>query len=117
MDLTYSWKVTSFDKTNIDALSDVITSVKWECTGTDASGNSGTHTGTTPLDIGALEAAAFQPYDTLTADIVAKWVEDAVQAIPGYMYHINEQISNKIFATINPTVTISTNDFPWAATI
>ena len=75
MNITYEWKITAMKKApSLDGLSDVITHIRFDYTGTDAdSGESHTFAGACP--VGAPSSDAFTALADLTeADVIA-WAQ------------------------------------------
>ena len=96
MAITYEWKITALKKAaSLDGLSDVVTHVNFEYTGTDASGNKGVFNGACPIgdpdkDADVIEwAKANHPVD-----------------------HMNEVIDKQISDNITPKNVEA--DMPWA---
>lgn len=112
MIVTYTWKVTNIKKADVNDLSDVILHVRWEKTGTDEDGNTGSFQGATPLS--APHAAEFVPFAELTEATVLGWIQAIV--VDHYEQHVNSQIQKQIDAKKNPVTEISGSDLPWATT-
>jgi len=110
MAITYTWKVTSVKKGNVDSLSDVVLNVRWEKKGVDGDGNEGKFQGATPF--AAPHESSFVPYNELTEEIVLNWVKAVV--VDSYEEHVNGQIQKQIDALKNPVTEVSDNDLPWS---
>lgn len=116
MALTYTWKIKSLKKQDDPSaeLNDIIVQTYWECTGTDANGNSGTFHGATPFEPDQVDPANFTTYENLTEAQVIGWIEDRVMGENGYKGHIDEQIQKQIDAIVNPVSEVQADDLPWA---
>lgn len=116
MALTYTWKIKSLKKQDDPSaeLNDIIVQTYWECTGTDADGNSGTFHGATPFAPDQIDPGNFTTYENLTEAQVIGWVQDVVNGNPGYKAHIDEQIQKQIDATVKPMVEVNGDNLPWA---
>ena len=116
MALTYSWKIKSLKKQDDPSaeLNDIIVQTYWECTGTDAAGNSGTFHGATPFEPDQVDPANFTTYENLTEAQVIGWIQDVVNNNPGYKAHIDEQIQKQIDAIVRPMVEVQADALPWA---
>lgn len=97
MNITYSWKITALKKApSLDGLSNVITHVRFDYTGTDAdSGESHTFHGACP--IGAPDADNFSEITTLTEEQVIEWAKANHPTD-----HMNEVIEKAISDKITP---------------
>lgn len=97
MNITYSWKITALKKApSLDGLSNVITHVRFDYTGTDAdSGESHTFHGACP--IGAPSADNFSEITTLTEEQVIEWAKANHPTD-----HMNEVIEKVISDKITP---------------
>ena len=97
MNITYSWKITALKKApSLDGLSNVITHVRFDYTGTDAdSGESHTFHGACP--IGAPSADNFSEITTLTEEQVIEWAKANHPTD-----HMNEVIEKAISDKITP---------------
>lgn len=97
MNITYTWKITQLSKApSLDGLSDVITHVRFDYTGTDAdSGESHTFQGACPLP--APDAENFSALATLTEEQVLAWV----QSVHG-THHMEEVIKKAISDKVTP---------------
>ena len=97
MNITYDWKITALKKApTLDGLSNVITHIKFEYTGTDEeSGLSHTFNGACP--VGAPSEDDFSPIETLTEDVVIEWAKANHPTD-----HMNEVIEKAIKAKITP---------------
>jgi hypothetical protein len=116
MALTYTWKIRSLKKQDDPSveLNDIIVQTYWECTGTDASGNSGTFSGATPFEPDQVDPDNFTSYEDLTEDQVLSWIKAVVNGNAGYKAHIDEQIQKQIDAIISPMVEVNSDALPWA---
>ena len=116
MALTYTWKIRSLKKQDDPSveLNDIIVQTYWECTGTDASGNSGTFSGATPFEPDQVDPDNFTSYEDLTEDQVLSWIKAVVNGNAGYKAHIDEQIQKQIDAIVRPMVEVSNDALPWA---
>lgn len=112
MSLTYSWKLKSLKKTSTGDYQDLIVGTNWECTGTDADGNSGTFHGATPFKAEDVESGSFVAYSDLTEETVLNWIKAVV--VDGYKQHVDEQIQKQIDGKKTPVVEVTENDLPWA---
>lgn len=113
MSLTYTWKLKSLKKTNTAEFEDVIVQTYWECTGTDADGDSGTFHGATPFPAQDVNGDGFIDYKDLTEEVVLDWIK--AQVVGGYKDHVDSQILKQIEATKNPVVEVSEGNLPWNA--
>lgn len=107
MNITYEWKITALKKApSLDGLSDVITHIRFDYTGTDAdSGESHTFSGACP--VGAPDAESFTALESLTeADVIA-WAQANHPT-----NHMNEVIEKAISNKVTPTNVDA--DMPWA---
>jgi len=109
MSITYHWKITGLIKTNTDGLQDVVVGTRWEKTGVDDLGNSGTFSGATPFDAAQIDPSNFISYNSLNEEIVLDWIKSVV--VGEYEKHVNEQIQKQIDS--KKIVTVETKDFPW----
>lgn len=116
MALTYTWKIKSLKKQDDPSveLNDIIVQTYWECTGTDAAGNSGTFHGATPFEPDQVDPANFTTYENLTEAQVIGWIQDVVNSNPGYKAHIDEQIQKQIDAIVKPMTEVNADALPWA---
>lgn len=116
MALTYTWKIKSLKKQDDPSteLDDIIVQTYWECTGTDAAGYTGTFHGATPFEPDQVDVDNFTTYENLTETQVLGWIQDAVNANPGYQAHIDEQIQKQIDAVVRPMVEVNAGELPWA---
>lgn len=114
MSLTYTWKLKSLKKTSAGDYQDLIVGTQWECTGTDADGNSGTFHGATPFSAANVDPGSFVSYDSLTEEIVLGWIKAVV--VGGYKVHVDEQIQKQIDGKKSPVVEVDSNSLPWANT-
>lgn len=98
MELTYSWKITALKKApSLDGLSNVITHIKFDYTGTDTdSGESHTFHGACP--VGAPDAENFAAIETLTEETVIEWAKANHPTD-----HMNEVIERHIKEKLTPT--------------
>ena len=98
MEITYAWKITALKKApSLNGLSDVITYIRFDYTGTDAvSGESHTFHGACP--VGAPNAENFTPLASITEENVIEWAK--ANHPTG---HMNEVIEREISKKITPT--------------
>ncbi len=59
MAINYTWKITSLKKSNSGDLENVIIGTRWECTGTDSDGVTGTFVGATPFSVNSINPENF----------------------------------------------------------
>jgi hypothetical protein len=112
MALTYEWKLTGLKKANSETTKDVIIGTRWELTGTDADGNSGTFSGATPFSMANVEMHNFVPYENLDQDTVIGWIQ--AEVVGGYKDHVEQKILAQIEAVKNEIKDVQATDFPWA---
>jgi hypothetical protein len=112
MALTYAWKLTGLKKANSETTKDVIIGTRWELTGTDADGNSGTFSGATPFKLENVEFHNFVPYENLDQDTVVGWIQ--AEVVGGYKDHVEQKILAQIEAVKNEIKDVQATDFPWA---
>jgi len=114
MALTYTWKITGLKKTNVPSanLTNVVVGTRWEVTGADADGNSGTFHGATPFVSSEIDPNNFIDWGNLTEAPVLGWIKSIV--VGGYAQHINEQIMKQINQVKNPIV--DADFLPWDPT-
>jgi len=107
MNITYDWKITAMKKAPaLDGLSDVITHIRFDYTGTDAdSGESHTFSGACP--VGTPDAENFTELATLTEADVISWAQANHPTD-----HMNEVIKKAISQKVTPTNVDA--DMPWA---
>lgn len=110
---TYTWTLKSLKKQSSDTLTDAVVQTYWECTGTDADGDSGTFAGATPFNLATIDPDSFTPYDQLTQAQVIGWIQDTVNADQGYKEHIDGQIANQIALVKQPETEVDDGSFPW----
>ena len=98
MNITYDWRITALKKApTLDGLSNVITHIRFDYTGTDAeSGESHTFHGACP--VGPPSADNFAGIETLTEDTVIEWAKANHPT-----NHMNEVIEKGIKAKVVPT--------------
>ena len=116
MALTYTWKIKNLKRGSNPSgdLDGVIVQTYWDCTGTDADGNSGTFAGATPFDPTQVDAENFTAYENLTEAMVLGWIQNEVNTKPGYKDHIEGQIQKQIDAVIKPIIEVDSTALPWA---
>ena len=97
MELTYDWKITALKKApSLDGLSNVITHIRFDYAGTDASsGESHTFHGACP--VGAPNAENFSEINTLTEADVIEWAKANHPTD-----HMNEVIEKAISDKVTP---------------
>jgi hypothetical protein len=117
MALTYTWNLTGLTKSTPSTLGveNVIIGTRWQVTGTDEDGNTGTFSGATPLNLETVDLDNFTPYEELTESQVLGWIQEIVSgsAVTNYWGHISERIEEQISQTRDRIVAVD-NDFPWA---
>ena len=98
MEITYAWKITALKKApSLNGLSDVITHIRFDYTGTDAvSGESHTFHGACP--VGAPSADNFTPLTSITEENVIEWAKANHPTA-----HMNEVIEREISKKLVPT--------------
>jgi len=108
MNMSYTWSITGLKKApSLDGLTDVITNIRFNYTGTDAdSGYSHTFAGAVPT--GAPDSASFTPLADLTEAEVVSWAQANHPTD-----HMNEIISASIANQITPTN--DDTDLPWGS--
>ena len=111
MAITYTWKILELKKTNTSNLNDVVVGTKWECTGTDEDGITGTFTGATPFSSASVDSNNFIDWNNLTEEIIINWIKAVV--VDDYKDHVKGQIQKQIIAKKNPIEEVSGNSFPW----
>lgn len=97
MDITYKWNVTALKKAPLlEGLTDVITHLKFEYTGTDSeSGESFTFSGACPL--GLPTSDSFTPLEDITHEDAISWAKSNHETD-----HMNEVIEQEINDKITP---------------
>jgi len=97
MEITYAWKITALKKApSLNGLSDVITHIRFDYTGTDAeSGESHTFHGACP--VGAPNPDNFSAITTLTEADVIEWAKANHPTA-----HMNEVIEKEISRKLVP---------------
>jgi hypothetical protein len=110
---TYTWTLKSLKKQSSDTVTDAVVQTYWECTGTDADGDSGTFSGATPFNLATIDPDSFTAYDQLTQAQVLGWIQDTVNADQGYKEHIDGQIANQIALVKQPETEVDDGSFPW----
>ena len=108
MNITYTWAITAMEMApSLDGLTDVVTIVKFNYTGSDAdSGFEGVFNGSIP--IGAPDPATYVPLEDLTEEEVISWVQEAYPS----WEHPNEVIAKQINNQITPKT--DSAPMPWA---
>lgn len=116
MALTYTWKIKGLKKQDDPSveLNDIIVQTYWECTGTDADGNSATFHGATPFKPDQVDPDDFTTYENLTEAQVLSWIQAVVDVNPTYKAHIDEQIQKQIDAIVRPMTEVNGDALPWA---
>jgi hypothetical protein len=112
MALTYEWKLTGLKKGNTDSAQDVVIGTRWELTGTDEDGISGTFSGATPFKLENVEFHNFVPYQDLDQDTVIGWIQ--AEVVGGYKDHVEQNIARQIEAVKSQVKDVQATDFPWA---
>lgn len=108
MTTTYTWAVVQMDAyPEVDGETDVVFSVHWTLTGTEA-GFVGFVYGSQGVTVDP--KAPFTPYDKLTEAQVIGWVQDAmgVEQVAAYEANVAQQINDQIYP---PVVT---PPLPWS---
>ena len=110
MEITYVWKITALKKApSLNGLSDVITHIRFDYTGTDAvSGESHTFHGACP--VGAPSADSFTPLAQITEANVIEWAKANHPT-----EHMNEVIEREISKKLVPT-NEDVTELDWLAT-
>ena len=116
MAINYTWKITSLKKSNTNDLENVIIGTRWECTGTDSDGVSGTFNGATPFSLNSVNPENFVEYSSLTEEMVLDWIKNTVSgsAPTNYWPHISERIQKAIEATKGVVQDVNEIDLPWS---
>jgi hypothetical protein len=112
MALTYAWKLTGLKKGNTESAQDVVIGTRWELTGTDEDGISGTFSGATPFKLENVEFHNFVPYQDLDQDTVIGWIQ--AEVVGGYKDHVEQKILAQIEAVKNEIKDVQAAEFPWA---
>jgi len=112
MALTYEWKLTGLKKGNTESAQDVVIGTRWELTGTDEDGISGTFSGATPFKLENVEFHNFVPYQDLDQDTVIGWIQ--AEVVGGYKDHVEQKILAQIEAVKSQVKDVQATDFPWA---
>lgn len=112
MSLTYTWKLSGLKKANSESVNDVVIGTRWELTGTDEDGNSGSFSGATPFNLHQAQPENFVPYDQLTEEIVLGWIQAEVTG--GYKDHIDGKIMEQIAKIKSQQSDVSDGGFPWS---
>lgn len=111
MALTYEWKLTGLKKGNTESAQDVVIGTRWELTGTDEDGNSGTFNGATPFKLENVEFHNFVPYQNLDQDTVLGWIQ--AEVVDGYKDHVEQKILAQIESVKSQVKDVQSNEFPW----
>ena len=114
MAITYTWKITGVKKApSLDGLSNVITHVNFDYTGSKGSGASkkeSTFHGACP--VGAPDSESFIEIDKVTEANVIEWAK-AIHPVD----HMNEVIGKKIAEMESPTnVEVDSSELSWLPT-
>ena len=109
MNITYTWKVTVIRTATVEEQDNFVVHVRWEKTGTDELGNTGTFIGATPLETTVDPEGNFIPFDQLTEEVVIGWIQAVVVGL--YEEHVNGQIEKAIQLKRNP---VTEPTLPWA---
>ena len=107
MTMTYTWKITELKTTNTSDLQEVVVQTRWEKTGTDENGNTGTFIGATPFTPTSVSPESFVPFNQLTEETVLQWIKGVV--VGQYADHVDTQIAKQIIAK-----SVQTPPLPWA---
>lgn len=111
MALTYEWKLTGLKKANSPDVESVVIGTRWELTGTDEDGNSGTFNGATPFKLENVDIDNFVPYENLDQDTVLGWIQ--AELVGGYKDHVEQNIARQIEAVKIQVKDVQSNEFPW----
>ena len=114
MSLTYTWSLTGLKKQSDDQVTDAVVQTYWECTGTDADGNSGKFSGATPFNLATIDPDNFTAYASLTENQVLGWIQDIVNNDESYKAHIDGQIQKQIDLEKSPITEVESGAFPWS---
>lgn len=116
MAINYTWKITSLKKSNSGDLENVIIGTRWECTGTDEDGVSGTFVGATPFSLNSVNPENFVEYSSLTENMVLDWIKNTVSGSgpSNYWSHISERITKAIETTKGAVQDVNEIDLPWS---
>ena len=110
MNITYDWKITALKKApTLDGLSNVITHIKFDYTGTDEESEE-SHTFSGACPVGPPSADNFASIETLTEAMVIEWAKANHPTD-----HMNEVIEKGIKAKITPT-NEDVTELDWLAT-
>ena len=112
---TNEWKLTGLKKGNTESEQDVVIGTRWELTGTDEDGISGTFSGATPFKLENVEFHNFVPYENLDQDTVLGWIQ--AEVVDGYKDHVEQNIARQIEAVKSQVKDVQATDFPWAEPI
>jgi hypothetical protein len=110
MSISYTLKLSSLKKTNIDDLNDVIIQTNWVKIGTDENGNTGSFPGSIQFDLDTLDSNNFISYEDLTEEIVLEWIQSSISE--AFDAHANMLISQQIDEKTSRVVEV-TGQFPW----
>lgn len=119
MAITYTWEIKALSKSNGNNLNDVIIGTRWECTGTDSDGVSGTFVGATPFSINSVNPESFVEYSQLDEETVLGWIKNTVSGSnksTNYWDHISERIQKAIDNKKGSIQNVDVFDLPWAPT-
>jgi len=106
MATTFSFKVSQLEMApSLDGLTDVVTRVRYNYTGVDSTGVSGSFSGATPMP--APSSGSFTPLESLTESDVISWLE-----VVSDKTHMQERIQKQI-DLINAPKYVET-PLPWA---
>lgn len=111
MAISYSWKLTSLKKRNVDNLNGVVFQTYWQKIGTDEDGNIGIFQGATPFDPAKVDANSFISFEQLTEETVLNWIKAVV--IGSYEENVNSEIARQIEEKKNKASEINAGAFPW----
>lgn len=117
--MEYTWKITQLTKQNTNDLDNVIIGTRWEVTGTDEDGYSGTFVGATPFELNTVDPDNFTPYDSLTETQVLSWIQSKVSgsSATAYWDHITERINVAIESDKVVKVAVDKDELPWSGSI
>jgi hypothetical protein len=118
MAITYTWAIKGLTKTTDGGFDDAIIGTRWECTGTDADGVTGTFTGATPFNLASADPNNYIPYNELTETQVLGWIKSSVSGSSNTSYfdHIESRIKKAIDDKKGVVVSVDNIDLPWLPT-
>jgi hypothetical protein len=100
--MVYTWTIISFetrDQVNSDdvTLENAVVTIKWQRTGVDTDGLTGSVLGYTVLSAETVAQSDFVSFDSLTEELVIGWIESATSAtqLSEYNTKIQEKINKQ----------------------